>query len=187
MYLQTVESYLRYIFKHKLTQAQYLFLYLLCTKKLSVIKEYKIHYPSEDNTMLGKAMLQDLINKGFVIVHGDPNDANSYEVTEKFRKLVLQDSMEAADEIWKIYPGFATIEGRETPLTAMDKYRFAQIYVERINYSYEEHQEILKDIEYGRLMGLIRMKIQNFVESQAWEKIRERRLKDTSVAHSNEL
>lgn len=179
---QQVERYLNFIVKYKLTQSQFLFLYLLYRKKTKLIPLYKEAFPTEDGTMIGKNLMKDLIDREFLIYKGNgTTDIKDYEITEKFYKYFISDAYNASAEIWDRYPGFVKINGVDTPLTTMDRYQFAINYCERIDYSVEEHREVIKDVEFGRARGLIRMKIENFVNSNAWEKLRPIRLNEEQI------
>lgn len=169
---QDITRYIDFIVKHKLTQSQFLMLYLIRRKSFSVIEKYKKAFPTEDGTMIGLINIQDLIDRGFLEKVEDLN----YIVTDKFNNIFLSNHFIAADEFWSLYPGFVNINGKNIPLTNMDKYAFSNIYGERIDYSVDEHNEVIKDIKFGRENNLITSNIENFVRSESWHKIREVRL-----------
>lgn len=175
---QDVERYIEFIVKNKLTQSQFLFLYLIKRKKFHLINSYKQAFPSDDGTMIGKSLLNDLISRNFIKVNDEGKLAKDYEVTEIFDRIFLKDRWECAMQIWQAYPGFVNIGGVNSPLTATDKYQFSLDYAERIDYSIDEHLEILKDVVYGAQKGLIRTTIDKFVKSSGWEKIRIQRIAD---------
>ncbi len=181
-----VQRYVDFLAKHSLSQQQFLLLYLIKFKKQSIMQEYMHAFPTGDGSMIGISARQDLIDRGF-LKHDEAKGlgVSSYETTDKFNDLYINDTWEAADEFWKMYPGFVRISGRDVPLTNVDRYQFQLLYGERIGYSVDEHKEILKDLKYGLTKGLVRQNIEKFVRSQMWQKIREVRLGEISIAELN--
>lgn len=171
-----VERYIDFIIKNKLSQSQFLFLYLLHRNKIDSINKYKEAFPTLDGSMIGAFLRDELIDKGFIRKLNDDKMASSYQITERFTDLFLKDIHEATDELFKSYPGFVNINGNPVPLTNTDKYKLALIYGERIDYDVEEHKEIIKDVVFGHKNGFIRSNIENFVRSESWNKLREVRL-----------
>lgn len=171
-----VERYVNFIAKHKLTQAQFLMLYCLYKKEYSTINVYKEAFPNPDGTMIGQIMKDDLINRGFIARVGEGENASSYTVTDLFTNIFVSDIFHAADEVWDIYPPFMKINGANVPLTNMDKFKFANLYGERIRYDIHEHNQVIADIKFGREHNLIRVNIENFTRSEAWKSIRKIRV-----------
>lgn len=185
---QNVERYVKFITDNNLTQSQFLMLYLLYRKKYECIKLYKEKVPTEDGSMIGKSLNQDLIDRGFLeALSKEEGKEQKYKLTEKFTRLFIKDVHEAARQFWDKYPGFVNIGGRNIPLTTMDQFRFANIYGERIDYSVEEHLEVLKDIEFGVNKNLISCSIEKFVMSENWMKIRQIRLNQDTIAKVEKL
>lgn len=184
---QNVERYVDFITTNRLTQAQFLMLYLIYRKKYDCIKLYKERVPTDDGTMIGQGAKEDLVTRGFIVKVDDEEKADSYELTNKFLKLFLKDKHEAAEQFWDKYPGFININGSPTPLTNMDKYKFALIYAERIDHSVDEHLEVMKDLEFGVNNNLIRSSIENFVKSEGWLKLRPYRLNKEVMKKAEEL
>lgn len=178
---QNVERYIDFITKNKLTQAQFLMLYLVYRKKIACINRYKESFPTTDGSMIGDANKLDLIKRGFLVKVGEGTSNNDYEITEKFTDLFYKDITNAANQVWDLYPGFIKINGINTPLTNMDKFRFANIYGERIDYSIDEHKEVVKDVQFGRANDLLRTNIEKFVTSEGWLKLRSVRLQQQSI------
>lgn len=183
---QDVEKYVDFIIKNKLTQAQFLYLYLLRRKSFDVIKKYKEAFPTPDGSMIGKDNRQDLINKGFIEKIGEGEMVSDYRITDKFNHLFLKNHFVAADEIWSLYPAFTRINGNNIPLLNMDKYAFSNMYAERIDYSVHEHLQVVQDIKFGRENNLIKSNIENFTRSESWSKIREIRLGQVKVEEQRE-
>lgn len=171
-----VDRYIPFLKKNKLTSSQFLLLLLLYQKKYKLIEEYKLMFPTEDGSMIGKYPLDDLIKRGY-IEQVNPTDvtAKSYTITTKFSKIFC-DKFEAGNQIWDLYPRIVTNEGKNFPLKLWDKNEMRDVYYERINGNYEEHLEVLKDLEYAIENGLIKGKLENFIKSEAWTDIRKERI-----------
>lgn len=178
-----VERYVDFLAKNKISQQQFLLLYLIKFRKESVMKEYMMAFPTHDGSMIGKESRQDLIDRGFLKHDAEKGvGISAYETTQKFNDLYVNDTWEAADEFWKKYPGFVRIGGKDVPLTNVDRYQFQLLYGERIRYSVDEHKEVLADLEYGIKRGLVRQGIEKFVKTEMWQKIRELRKGETQIA-----
>lgn len=173
---QDVEKYVRFLADNRLSQPQFLMMYCLYRKKYEAIAIYKEAFPTPDGGMIGSIEKEDLLNRGFIEMVGTDNKASSYKLTDKFTKIYLKDAYAAADEVWGAYPGFVNIDGKNIPLTNMDRYKFANLYAERIKYSVEEHLEVMKDVDFGKRKGLLRTTIEKFAQSENWSKIRQVRL-----------
>lgn len=186
---QNVNRYVDFLAKHRITQNQFLFLYLIKFNEYGAIKVYKEAFPTGDRTMIGEAQKEDLIKLGFIEKVGEGSTVTDYRITEKFNNLYLQDKFAAADEVWALYPGYARIgnSDKAVPLTNMDKYQFAIMYSERIKHSIDEHLEVIEDLKYARNNGLINYGIRKFVESEQWRKIRPLRKKEDEVIRVDKL
>lgn len=180
MFLE-VDRYVDFIIKNKLTQPQFLLMYLIHRKRYSSITKYKEAFPTDDGSMIGKNALQDLINNGFLIKVNEENKANSFCLTNKFTSLFFKDKFEAIEALIEIYPGFIEIKGTPSPLITTDKYKLASLYAEHIDYSVDEHLLILEDTKFGREKGLIRCNIEKYITSNMWQKIREIRLYQATI------
>ena len=172
---QNVSRYVKFLADNKLSQSQFLFLYCIRFGEWETINLYKKYSPEEDGTMIGKLLKDDLIARGFIRKIGDGETATDYEITEKFNHLYLQNHFLAADEIWSRYPQYAKIQGNSIPLLTMDRYKFANMYAERIKYSVDEHLEVVKDVEFGRDNGLLVCGIEKFVTAEMWKALRDMR------------
>lgn len=181
-----VQRYVDFLAEHSLSQQQFLLLYLIKFRKQSVMEEYMKGFPTADGSMIGKESRQDLIDRGFLKHDAEKGlGIQSYDTTDKFNDLYVNDTWEAMTEFWNLYPGFVRIEGRDVPLTNVDKYQLQLLYGERIGYDVGEHKEVLKDLKYGVLKGLVRQNIEKFVRAEMWQKIREVRLGETNIAELN--
>lgn len=175
------DRYVKFLIKNKLTQTQFLLLHLLYKKKYNLITDYKKAFPSDNKSMIGKYLTEDLINRGFLIKITDRKGKVTYTISEKFLDVYVNEYI-AMEEIFEIYPSFYTKENNVTiPLTSMDRNVFSKIYIDKIAYSRGEHDEIKKDIEYGKEHELLVMGIEKFLKSEFWKSLRELRLKDDVI------
>ncbi len=180
------ERYIKFLKDNKLTQAQFLFLLLVYKKKWKLIEEYKKIFPSEDGSMIGKQMREDLVRQGFFKrVNPDSDKADNYTITEKFSNI-FADEYEVGNQIWDLYPKDITSGGKTYPLKLMDKNELRKEYYNRIKGNYEEHLEVLEDLKYAIENNLIKGKIENFVKSEAWTDIRKERIV-IKVEHKDDL
>lgn len=162
--------YVRFLIKHNLTQSQFLFLYLLYKKRKDLIVMYKDAFPADDTSMIGEYLVNDLKRREFFEI----DEQGNFKLGEKFLSLFINKYL-AAEEIFNIYPKFIHKNGMDIPLTIMDKKSFAGIYYDAIYSSYEEHKEVLLDIEYAKENHLLIIDIEKFVKSHYWKTIRELR------------
>lgn len=181
-----VNKYIDFIVENKLTQAQFLLLYCLRRKNVSAINKYKEAFSTGDGTMIGEAAKKDLIDRGFIQKVGEGITNEDYQITDKFNHIFLKNHFNAMEEFLSVYPGYIDINGKNVPVQTMDRYNAANIYAERIDYSVDEHLEVMKDMRYGREHNLIRSNVENFIRSESWRKIREIRLGQVKVEQARE-
>lgn len=178
-----VEKYVSFIAKNKLTQSQFLFMYLIYRKKWKAYKLFKeTCHETDDGTFLGKFLTNDLISREFIEKIGETGKTGDYKLTEKFTNLYLNDVFIATEELKAAYPAFTVINGNHIPLITIDIFQIAGIYGERIDHSVEEHKEVMKDLLYARDKGVIRMKFENFIRGEMWKGIRPSRLANSEVS-----
>lgn len=170
------KGYIAFLKKNKITTTQYLLLHLLYHKEYNLINEYKLLFPTDDGSMIGTILLDDLIKRGF-IEKVDPNDvmAQNYKITTKFSKIFC-DKFNAGNEVWDLYPRMILSQGKNFPLKLWDKNEMRETYYNRIKGSYEEHLEVLQDLKYAIDNNLIKGKLENFIKSEAWTDIRKERI-----------
>lgn len=175
-----IERYIKFITKHNITQSQFLFLYLLQRKRYDLMKIYRDAFPSEDGTVIGKHLRDDLLTRGFIIKLDEHELATSYQIGQAFKAIFI-DKFEAATELKDLYPAFAISDNKKFPLTLVDAYEIAPLYGERIGYELAEHEEVKKDLQYGIEQGLVKCKLDKFVKSEFWIPLRKLRM-GTAVA-----
>lgn len=173
------DRYMSFLERNKLNQAQFLLLYLLYKKRYDLIERYKKMFPTPDNSAIGSISFDDLLNRKFITEVNNkgvtPDSAAAYELTDKFTNIFI-DKFECAKELWELYPSFVLSDGKRFPLTLCDEDKFREDYAKKINFSREEHDEVIKDLKYAKDNNLIKGKIDTFVASRHWLAIRKERL-----------
>ena len=175
------ERYVKFLVKHKISPEQYLLLHLLYENRKDLIEDYKIAFKGINERMVSDKGLKDLIEKGFII----KTFSGSYKLGRPFLDVFI-DADKATEEVFKLYPPFINSRGVDIPLTAMDRKLFAKIYINKINKSYDEHSQILLDIQYAIDTGRISTGIEKFLVSEQWKVFRTLRLGDTNVETQEE-
>lgn len=171
------ERYVNFICEHKVTQGQFLLLYLAYKKRMDLILKYKQTYPADDGTMIGKRWIDDLVDRGWLIKLED-----NYQVSTKFKEIFCN-KIDVTEELYSIYPSTTEINGTIVPLTAIDSVQIANLYSEAILDSIKEHEEVIKDIKFGIANNMINLSILKFVQSKYWLAIRKKRVSTTDDTH----
>jgi len=169
------QRYVPFLIKHNITQAQYLLMHLLYKKRYDLIKQYKDKFPTDDNTMIGLTPIKQLIEDGFIKQIGKGGTADTYKLTNKFLCIFVDDYI-AGNEFWDLYPAYVESKGIQYPLTLMDKNEFRELYAITINYSADEHREVMQDLKFAVENNLVKGKIDIAVKSEiwlAWRKLRQ--------------
>lgn len=164
------DSYLRFIIKNNLTQAQYLLLHLVYHERVDLIRDFKEAFPSEDSTMIGEYWVKDLINRGYLV----QSPKGTLEIGMTF-KVAFIDKYTACEEVYAIYPTHFKKDGVQIPLGAMDRNVFANLYDIAIMSSIAEHLEIMEDIKFAIKHELLNIGIEKFIKSKYWLAIRPKR------------
>ena len=181
-----LEQYVNFMVDNYLTQQQLLLLYCLYFRREDLLVKYKERFDiSPDTPVIGDTARDELIDRGFLKVVGKGKTIDDYSVTEKFSDVFVS-PYTAGNEIWDMYPGKVTRDGKVFTLTLMDVNEFRKIYAERINYDLEEHKQVKLDLQYALDRQQICFGIEKFVRSEYWRKIREERL-GTSEQYSTKL
>lgn len=171
------ERYVHFICEQKLTQGQFLLLYLMYKNRLDLIALYKETYPADDGTMIGKMWVEDLIKRGFI-----EQSEKGVKLAVKFKEIFCN-KIDVAEELLRVYPSTTEIQGKIVPLTAIDIIEVADLYIEKIIDNRKEHEEVLKDIEYGIIHNMLNISIKKFIQSKYWLAIRKVRKTMTDDTH----
>lgn len=169
-----ITKVMEFCVKHSIHINQFIVLYLNNGKKAdSTILTKYIQKFSYDGKMTGMDT-DALIEKGFI-----EEKNNTFLVTQKFRNLFTDD--ESFDELFDKYPAFVkTDKGAVLTLKGTDKYELSKKYHSVVLNSLEEHNELLKDIDYGVANNLINYKIDMFF-AVYYKELRKLRLNNTTM------
>lgn len=169
-----VDEYINFIVDNKLNEKQFLVLVLLREQRRDLIAKYKQAFPTEDGTMIGVKLINDLVAKGFLVLKD-----KQFNLSDKFLDLYITPEV-AVDEFYDKYPSFLTNDkGVSIPLNSMDRSIFKEIYIPKIMGSVKEHNEVIKDIQYGIDADLIKVGISKFLTSEGWKSLRKLRQPET--------
>lgn len=172
-----LNSYVNFLIQNDITQEQLLFLKLVYHERIDLIRKYKNKFPNGEGGMISKYLIKDLINKEFLIP-----TKTGFKIGEKFKNIYVDGDL-ATEEVFNIYPSFILSDkGVEIPLTAMDRNIFKNIYMSKIMGDLLEHEQIIKDINYGVSKHLIKVGINKFLTSEQWKPIRKRRIEEKEVS-----
>lgn len=174
-----VDRFIPFLIEAKITERQFLLLYLVYLKRNDLISLYKEKY-LEGMKAIPKKEMEDLRVKGFLVF----NTRNEYIISDKFHNMFI-DKFSSTDEIFEVYPAFMNHQGVDIPLKAMDRNVFANMYIQAIQANAEEHREVLKDIEFGKDQKLLNFGIEKFVSSRFWLVLREKRLTNNIKVTTN--
>lgn len=178
------DKYIKFITENKLTQSQFLLLHLIYRNRWDLIKFYKETFPTGDGTIIGKGATDDLLERGLLKYTKDGSGTLHIMVGDVFKKAYTND-IYVAEDIYEAYPSFyEDKDGVKYPLKAYDRMSFAKIYLDKISYSQEEHEEILEDIKFGKDNNLIKIKIGNFLVSEFWKDLRKLRKEGVEDNHN---
>lgn len=163
------DKYVDVIINTGLTERQFLGLYLIFIKRKDLAEKYS------KEVLGGMKIIPDsekheLEIKGWLVKLG----TNQYHLSKKFMEIFV-DKHIATEEVFELYPTFLYNGGVQIPLTAMDRNIFANLYIDFIYGSLDEHLEVIKDIKYGKEKGLLNMGIEKFLKSKHWLTIRQER------------
>ncbi len=169
-----IKNVMEFCVKHNIHINQFMVLYLNNGRKSDseILSKY-IKKFSYDGKMTGMDT-NDLLEKGFIEEKDD-----TYLVTQKFRSLFTND--DSFEEVFDRYPAFVkTDKGVPLTLKGSDKYELSKKYHAIVLNSLEEHNELLKDIDYGLQNNLINYKIDMFF-AVYYKELRKLRLNNVTM------
>lgn len=166
-----------FMIKTGLRESQIVFLYIILKKDYPELYRY-----CQEISAFKKSEIQDMVDKGYV-TNTSPDDpgmyADSFEVTEKFRKLVFAERPELLfEEFWNSYPNFLFIEGKKFPTKGTNMETLEENYIKLIKENVGLHNSIIASVEWGKSRGYLTTGILKFFESQGWRQLHQE-MKDT--------
>lgn len=193
-----ISKYIDFIVDNKLSQTQFTFLYMIYYSTIDreettrLVKKYKKRINAD--ALISIDELNGLVEMGFIQLADNKDQFNSVTLTDKFLKILI-DEEGAAWQVFELYPAFNKDEksGAMFTLKSYEFEMFKRRYGKAINYSYDEHLEVMKDLKYGIRFNMIKLRIEIFVKSRGWLDIRKERIKfgtekkQATVNHSTDL
>lgn len=168
------DKYISTLITLGITERQFLGLYLIYTKRLDLAEKYS-REALNGMKIIPPIEMKELEDKGYLV-----KMPNGYVLSKKFKELFV-DKHIATEDIFRIYPTYLYHQGVQIPLTGMDRNVFANLYIDFIHGSLDEHNEVMKDIKYAVEKGMLNMGIEKFVKSQHWKALREHRNNQTEI------
>lgn len=172
MFVNT-SRYVDFLVEHDISADQFILMWLIYRNDMHSILRYNEKgpgfRPSDVRRMIERGWLIDL-NEGdekMIIVEG----VYKLLITESFRELILIDSDEALDDLWKLYPPFIDLDGKRVPAKSVDKDRLAADYGRIIQNDVYQHRYVKRMLEEAVKAGMISMGIEKWVKSRQWETV----------------
>lgn len=175
-----IDEYVEFLIEHNVTQSQLLLLQLVHFGRADLIKKYNAKFPSDDGSMIGKYLTNDLIDKEFIVV----TPTGKLKLSEKFAQIFVNKEM-AFEELFYNYPLTIKSTGHKILAPTLDKKVLINIYNDAILGSIKEHNEILLDLSFGIENNLIDISIERFIKNRFWESLRVHRIhqKEQELIH----
>lgn len=170
-----ISKYVEFLADNKLSEHQFLILWLVHTKDKANIAKY-IRGLGEFNF----EAIEDLIDRGWIDDFGLVKDGkrtyNIYDfiVTDTFIKACIVDEEDAYEELKKVYPKWFTINGKRVPAITGDPLEIAKMYFKCHKGNKLAHEKIVSITKkYHEKNKDPMMKIQNYIANRTWELIEE--------------
>ena len=161
------------------------FIYVLrfCTEQKLTLLQFtllfsKLHFKDYNNyrkvnsfndKFITKNLVEDLIDKGFIV-----SEANGqYSLSEKTLQIFVSKE-EAMEQFLEAYP-LVSFESRLT----VDE--LAAHYINNIEYSRKEHQQVMKDLAYAIEINYELKNVETFIIEKKWLNLRIKRLYNGNV------
>jgi len=171
--ISDIEKYVDFLTKNKITEHQFLILWLVHTKDVKSIAKYK-----RANGDFSLDAVNDLIDKGWINDFGikdkgRPFDIFNYVVTDKFTEVVLIDQESAYEQLCKVYPKWFVINGIRVPAISGDPYTIEKEYFKCYKGDRIEHERIVSITEKYFKNKPPMAKIENYIKNRMWNLIEE--------------
>lgn len=172
------KRYLRFMLKHKLTQAEFLLLYCIYKSKdatdkelLTLMQEYAkefgVRKSSGGFSILTPENKQELVDRGYLVKLNDQDKFGSYKLGKIFLDNFV-DSLQAIQELYEAYPGFGLIQGKQIPLKGGNLFENAKMYWQLTGGVIEKHKQIVEAVRRAKGQNMLMMNITNFINSMSW-------------------
>ena len=118
--------------------------------------------------------LADLISRDIIIDYNNDGEVyfDRYELSGKWRNKLRLAVYPMPAELWDKYPISITVQNKSCSAKNASEVDIAQPYLRAINKDPEEHQKVLKDLEWAVDNNESNLGLKKFVESKYWLHIR---------------
>lgn len=168
-----IDKYVSFLADNKLTEHQFLILWLIHTKDENNIKRYKQSFGQFD---VGQVI--DLINRKWIddfgIVKDNKQEFNIYKfiVGEKFAKLII-DQEDAYEELCVVYPKFMDVKGTKYPMIKGDPYKNAKEYFKYHKGNKIKHEEAVDITKKYYTNHKVTGNIEDYILNKRWKLLKE--------------
>lgn len=167
-----MEDIIGFCLRHKLTPNQFLIfqMKLHSIVKYSEIKEYSetVFTPSNEDILV-------LVEKNLLISGTKIPTMDSCIVNPRMKEVEYSSREEMAEELWNRYPGAFPLGdgGMFIARKGPDKHEVLKLYLQRINYSADKHQFVLKQLDAYVKLVLDRKinghRIHDWISNEMWD------------------
>lgn len=183
-----IVEYAKFLANNSLTSNQFLILSLTKAKRFDLVYAYVDSLMKNSkkvwNSVGGLSIteIEDLVDKGLVrnLNTRDNYFLDQFVVTEKFNKMFGSIDLTSAVEFWAAYPQTIMVEGKKYNAKNVNKDEFLIEYVNKIGNSKETHEKVLLTLKDHIEKGLIKSKIDKWLNAKPWEDYIENEIKPKS-------
>lgn len=168
--ISDINAYVDFLTKNKISEHQFLILWLVHTKDKENIKKYKQSFGEFD-----LHALQALIDRNwlddFGLVTDNIRTFNIYDfiVTDKFTNVVVIDEEDSYEELCKVYPNWLFINGVKIPAVTGDPSINSKEYFRYHKGNRLAHQRVVSILrKWFANKPYAQEKISNFILNRRW-------------------
>jgi hypothetical protein len=166
-----IDKYVDFITEHKLSEHQFLILWLINAKDGKNIAKYRKTFDTFNTDEI-----KELITRGWIddfgLVEDNIRTYNIYDfiVTNKFTETVYIDSFDAGDELIDTYPNWVMIKNIRVSAKSCDHDELISLYGKILKNNRNKHNDIIRLVQSMKELhnGYAPMGIEKFVKSRHW-------------------
>ena len=164
-----VDKYVEFLHDNEINANQYLFCYLLATEDYDNITKVMRDNP------LKIQEIDELIAYGRIMIRDwDKNDPRfklrNVMITESFKKKLIIDTDDAAEELWKSYFDYGYWNDQRVPARDISPEELAVLYKKIIKNNQQEHERILNITkQFVKSREYAQRGLRKYVENRDWE------------------
>lgn len=164
-----IDKYVDFLTENKITEHQFLILWLVHTKDEKNIIRYKRAFGQ-----FNIDQVRDLIEKRFIDDFGTIKDGKiefniyNFVVTDKFSEKVIVDEEDAYLELCSIYPKWMVVKGTKWPMIKGDPYKIAKEYYKSHKGNKLSHQRVLNITQQYFSNHPVQGNIEDYILNRRW-------------------